>query len=469
VLHRPLKFVFFVLLGILPTVLSAQTTRLPAVLPEDFLPGLREILHSALQQSPQMIARNIDLAAQEANRYQQAASEWPSVSGGFGYIDYHSAISVGKTFASSSASSQGPIYNLNISQPIYHWGALQAATEIAHLQIKISEHQYADGYRQLATTLRSQYLSLIMQQVQVRHGRFALDQAKASFAALQERFKNNAASAGEVDNARLSLDDASLAMDRATEEFTHAKRLLLLMAGLSDLSDDAVPEEIPQPVNLAGSPVELLRDFERDGVNNTPQAQVYNYQIKQSELNYKIAKYRLYPRLDLSLTLSEQYQAQGTELPNGQPGITEKQYFYNDATLSANWSIFDGFATRGAKLAALASKRTNERNLQTYLDQTLEQARYLEHQLEFSVRALALAEERFNGSEASLRQARNNLKLGVGSQADVDQATASFYQWQSIAFNARIDFFSRWSDYLSLLGLDPVLNNLPDYFISHAK
>jgi outer membrane protein TolC len=456
-------------LGILPAALSAQPPPLPAALPEDFLPGLRDILHSVLQQSPQMIAHDIDLATQEANRYQQVAPEWPSISSGFGYIDYHSAVSVGKTFASSSASSQGPIYNLNFTQPVYHWGALRAAADIGDLSVEISERQYADAYRQLATTIRSQYLSLIMQKVQLRNLRFALDQARTSFGVVEARFKSGAATSSDDTNAHLAVDDASLALDRTTEDFAHAKRLLMLMAGLTELSDDSMPEEIPKPVYSAAAPTALLQGFERDGVNKTLQAQIYNYQITQSELNYKIAKYRLYPRLDLAFSLSEQYQAQGVNLPNGQAGFTEKQYFYNDVTLAANWSIFDGFATRGAKLAALASKRANERNLQTYLDQTLEQARYMGRQVEFAARAMALAEERFSFAEGGLQRTKDNLKLGTGSQTDVDQATAIFYQWQAVAFSARIDFFSRWSDYVSLLGLDPVLNNLSAHFISNAK
>jgi outer membrane protein TolC len=467
--YRPLKFIFFAVLGVLPAGLSAQTPPLPAPLPEDLLPGLREILLTAMQQSPQMIARNIEIAAQEANRYQQAGPLWPSVSSGFGYVDYHSAVSVGKTFASSSASSQGPIYNLILTQPIYHWGALQAAADIGHLNVKISERQYADGYRQLATMIRSQYLSLIIQKVQMRNLRFGLDQAKTSLGVMEARFKNGAATSSEETNAQMAVDDASLALDRTAEDYAHAKQLLVLMVGLTELSDDSVPEEIPKPVFAAAASASLLQDFEHDGVNNTFQAQVYNYQIRESELNYKIAKYRLYPRLDLAFSLSEQYQAQGINLPNGQAGIAEKQYFYNDATLSANWNIFDGFATRGAKLAALASKRVYERNLQSYLDQTVEQARYLGRQVEFSARALALTEERFGFAEGNLQNTKANLKLGVGSQVDVDQATGNFYQWQTIAFSARMDFFSHWSDYLSLLNIDPALNNLPAHFNSNAK
>jgi outer membrane protein TolC len=467
--YRPLKFISFVIMGVLPAVLSAQTPPLPAALPEDFLPGLRDILYHAVQQSPQMITHNIDLAAQEANRYQQASAEWPTVNGGFGYIDSRSAVSLGKTFAPAGASSQGPIYNLSVVQPLYHWGALQAAADIAHLQIKASERQYADAYRQLATMIRSQYLALIMGKVQIRNASYALDQAKAVLAVVEERFKNKAATAGEVEGVQLEIDDADLAVDRTTEEFAHAKRLLLLLAGWPELSDNAVPAEIPKPAYATAAPTTLMQDFERDGLDKTFQAQVYDDQIKQGDLNYKIAEYRLYPRLDFVLAVSEQYLAQSITQTDGQPGISEKQYFFDSATLEANWSIFDGFATRGAKLAALASKRTAERNLQTYLDQTLEQARYFERQIGFSARAMTLAEKHFNTSVGFLQQAKDNLKLGVGSQANVDQATASYYQWQVAAFSARIDFFSRWSDYLSLLDIDPVLNNIPAHFLSNAK
>jgi outer membrane protein TolC len=468
--YRPLKFIFFAVLGILPTALDAQPPLLPAVLPEDFLPGLRDILHSAIQQSPQMITHDIDLAAQEANRYQAASSEWPNLNGNIDYLKNTSKVSGTGPNATPSTSSQGFFYSLYLSQPIYHWGALQAATDIAHLQIKISEHQYADGYRQLATTIRSQYLSLIVQKVQVRNARYALDQAKTALAVVDERFKNKAAGGAELNGARLQVDDASLAMDRTAEEFAHAKQLLLLMAGLAELSDDAVPEEIPKPTYPAAASATFMQDFERDGLNKTFLAQVYNYLIKESDLNYKIAKYRLYPRLDLSLGLSEQNQTQVIQSPaTGQTEVIQNPILSDNIVLAANWSIFDGFATRGAKLAALASKRLAERNLENYLDQTLEQARYLERQIGFAARAMALAEQHFADAERALQQGKDNLKLGVGSQADVDQFTANFYQWQATAFSARIDFFSRWSDYVSLLGIDPVLNNLPAHFLTNAK
>ena len=366
-------FALLTALGVWPAVLRAQTPPLPASLPEDFLPGLRDILHSAMQESPQMISRNIDLAAQEANRYQQAAQQWPSLGGTAYYTENRSAVS---SNTAQSTSSEGFFYSLNLNQPIYHWGALQAATDIAHLQIKISERQYADAYRQLAVMLRSEYLALVMQKSQLRNQRFALNQSKAALSRVEERVKHGAAVSNDVTNAQLLVDEASLAVDRLTENFLHAKRLLLLSAGLSDLSDDVVPEEIPKPVYPADTAVTLMQDFTREGVNSTFQAQIYDDEIKKDELSYKIAKYRLYPRLDLQLGASESNETQ--VIGNT---VTQNPVFSNNITVAANWNIFDGLATRGAKLAALASKREDERERETYIDQTLEQARDLKQQM----------------------------------------------------------------------------------------
>jgi len=461
VLPRPLKFIFLAILGVLPVGLSAQTPPLPATLPEDFFPGLREILRSALQQSPQMIMHNLDLAAQEANRYQAAAGQWPSVGGNLNYA-YQQSFLASNTNANNV--SKGFYYGLGLSQPIYHWGALQAMTDIAHLQIKISEHKYADAYGQLATSLRSQYLSLIAQKVQLRNAHLSLDQTKASVAVVEDRFKSAMATSDDLTNAHLQLDDANLSIDRATENFAHSKRVFLLMAGLSELHDDAIPDEIPRPVYSPDTVEALLQNFESAGLHDTFQAQIFDFQIKQSELNYKIAKYRLYPKLDLSMGLSELNQT-----TTGANSISQAGVLSESVALAANWSIFDGLATRGAKLAALTSKRVNERNLQNYLDQTLEQARESERQLVFSARALAIAERRFQFSEEALQRAKDNFKLHTLSQAGMDDATANFYQAQAAIFGARADFLSNWGGYLSLLNVDPVLNNLPTRFFSNAK
>ena len=449
------------MVGILPVVSRAQTPPLPAALPEDFFPGLRAILNQAMKQSPQMIGHDIDLAAQEGNRYQQAAARWPSLSSSIAYAYNQSTVA---SNSAANTSNGGVNFGFTLTQPLYHWGDLQAQTDIAHLQIKISQRQYADAYRQLAATLRSQYLSLIQQKVQLRNSRFALGQVKTSIAAVEERFKAGQATQDEITNAHLQLEETNLAIDRAVEGFAYSKRLFLLTAGLAELDDDSIPDEIPAPVYSPDTTAALLQDFARDGLNRTLTAQMNEYDIEKSDLNYKVARHRLYPRFDMQLGVAEQKQTNASN-----SAISQTNVLSDYIGVGVSWSLFDGFATRGAKLAALANKRKAELKRQNYLDQTLAQARDLEQQVEFSSRALAIAEKRLQMNAESLQRVRDNFKLGLSSQSDVDQATSSFYQWQAAAFGARADFFSRWCDYLSLLGVDPVLNNLPASFIGNVK
>jgi outer membrane protein TolC len=463
VLYRSLKYILLAILGVLPAMLGAQTP-LPATLPEDFFPGLRDILHSALQQSPQMISQNLNLALVEANRYEAAAGQWPSVSGATSFGIGQSTNMIRENALEDSKVLPSYAYTFSIGQPLYHWGALQAATDIAHLQIQISEHQYAQAYGQLAITLRSQYLSLIGQKFQLRNAHLSLDQTKAAVAVVEDRFKSGMATSDDLTNAHLGLDDANLSIDRATENFDHAKRLFLLTAGLSELNDDAIPEEIPKPIYSADIVKALLQDFESAGLHDTFQAKIYDDQIRQNDLNYKIAKYRLYPHLDLALGLGQADQSQ----VNGNK-VSHNQVLNDSIGVGVGWSIFDGFATRGAKLSALTGKRKAEQDRQTYLDQTLEQARESERQLVFSARAMAIAERRFQFSEEALQRAKDNFKLHTLSQAGMDQATASFDQAQAGIFATRADFLSSWSGYLALLNIDPVLNNLSTRFFSHAK
>ncbi|HXA81273.1 MAG TPA: TolC family protein [Opitutaceae bacterium] len=462
--YRPLKYILLAIMGVLPAMLGAQTPPLPATLPEDFFPGLRSILLSALQQSPQMISHNLDLAAQEANRYEAASAQWPSMGAGTGFGVGQSTNTIRENSLERSKVLPSYSYNFSAGQPLYHWGALRAATDIAHLQIQISEHEYAQAYGQLAITLRSEYLSLIAQKLQLRNAHLSLDQTKAAVALVDDRFKSAEATADDVTNAHLGLDDANLSIDRATENFAHAKRVLLLTAGLSELADEAIPDEIPKPIYSADIAEALLQDFESVGLHDTFQAQIFDDQIKESDLNYKIAKYRLYPHVDLALGLGQADQSQ----VSGHT-VSHNQVLNDSAGVGVSWSLFDGFATRGAKLGALTAKRQAERDRQTYLDQTREQARESERQLEFSARAMAIAERRFQFSEEALQRAKDNFKLHTLSQAGMDQATANFYQAQAAIFATRADFLSSWSGYLSLLNVDPVLNNLSTRFFSHAK
>jgi len=167
-------------------------------------------------------------------------------------------------------------------------------------------------------------------------------------------------------------------------------------------------------------------------------------QVRQAELSYKMAKVRLRPMLGLNAYWSQQ--------PTASVGRGYVQQYITQTRnidLIASWSIFDGLATRGAKLSALSSKRGMERSLRTTQAQMLAQVRDLEKQLGFSWRALSLSQQRRDMAEGGLNGTIDYVKRGLLSATDIGAARMGFYQAELALAAARADFLNQWSVYVS--------------------
>lgn len=447
--------------GLLFGVAAMQAESVAGPVAEDIFPQLRPILEQAMTQAPTMIQRNIELAQSEASVYLNAAALWPQLSGGASYSINSSAIAA-RTDVSSRSS--GVYYNLALSQPVFQWGTLKAQADSAKISVRISEKNYAEAYRNLLLTLRSQYLGLIVKKLAVRNAEFSRKVTESTLAATEEKLRSGAISPGEIIAFKLAADEARLILERTQEDLSNALRFFCHIAGCRELTADDIPSEMSQTV-FAADPArsaQLLARFEHDGLEKTYQALSYRYQITQAELTYKIAKFRLYPRFAFSAIVSQSNQTNASV-----DIVTQTGVYSQSVSLTANWNIFDGFATKGAKLSALAQKRTAERQLKTYLESTLDQVKYQAKLAEFAARALTLADTRRNLIEAAVKRAKEEFIRGVGSQASVDGATVAFHQTELTAYSSRADYLSRVAELASLLGEDPLLAKLPGRYTSH--
>lgn len=426
-------------------------------LPEDLLPGLRPILSGALTQSPQSIQRGIELAQAEANRYFTSASLWPSVTGSVQYAITNSQVS---TVDSVSSDTSGLFYGFNVNQPLFQWGALKAQAEVGNLAVKISERQYAEGYRTLVHTLRSQYLSLVSRKTALAYLRTQLARAEATLKVEEDRLATGSLSPGGIIGPRMNATELRLRVDQAEADFGYGRRVFARLAGLPDLPEDVLPAEVPRPVPMASTADALLAGFLRDSAVSTPQGEVYALYIKQADLNYDIAKTRLYPKFSLYAGYSLNNSTSATLDSISQVGVTSFNY-----GVIASWTIFDGFATRGAKRSALATKRTYERQQQNYADTTMDSAQNIHRQLQFSLRGLELAEQRRALAEEAVRTTTEDIRLGSAAQIELDAAIATFHAADLAALNARADYFTRWSEFVSIVGADPAMNNLPARYV----
>jgi outer membrane protein TolC len=457
---------------ILPVVLLFSLTRLSAQdaglagappLPEAVFPALQRILDQAMTQSPQMLQRNIELAQAEAAVYLGRAGMLPNV--GASFSGQSSGAAVDAANASTSRAS-GFFYSIGVSQPIYHWGTLKAQADINKIGLKISEKNYLEAYRTLASSIRSQYLGLITRKIAVRNAEFSLKLAESTLRFEEDKLRAGIIAPGAVVAPKLAVDDARLARDRAREDYQQYLRYLQRLAGVKEIADADVPDSMPKiPCQVDDALTEkLVSRYMHGGAEETPQAWIYRYTIQQADLNYRIAKYRLYPKLNLSLS----YGLSNTTTVSGN-SVTQQGVSSQSASIAAGWSLFDGLATRGAKLSALASKRMGEQQLAAYLDSQRDLIVGQKRQLEFSIRSVTLADIRQELGATAVKTAADDLKAGFGSESTLEWNRMAMYQAELSAANARAEFFSRWADFLSALAVDPALSRLPSRFTRHDQ
>lgn len=436
---------------------SAETTGLAGTLPEDYLPGLKPILERAMKQSPQILLQQIEIARNEARVLEADSERWPQVGGNIRYDS-------NRTAATSSAPSadSGLFYSLNINQAVFHWGAIRHRGEIARIEVAIAEKNYAEAYRVLAVQLRQLYVQLVARNAQLRSERFTLSLRQRELATAKERLAIGSTSAAEIAGRELDLNEGQLLVDRYQAEFDADRRRLSRLAGISpDVPAEEIPTEIPLPRFDQAVSAELLAAMMRDGGKSTFAAEVADLHIKEADLNYRIARVRLLPKFNVGVGHSRESSTTATATQVSQTAITR-----DTIEVRGDWNIFDGWATKGSKREALADKHNWERRRDIDAEAQMDEAQRLERVVGIDARAMQYSEQRRAGAAGQVLLVQEDLKKsGTASQATVNSATRDLYNAEYNAALSRANFLSDWSAFVSLVGDDPALMNLPSRYV----
>lgn len=441
----------------------AQVDGLRAYRLEEVFPQLGPIIEKAMQQSPQMLQKASEITLAEGNYLQARSSLLPRADGLIYYATNTTSVSQG---SSASSKNDGIFYSMSLYQPLFQWGTLKAQTDYSRIAVQLAEKNYAEAYRLLAVSVRQHYLTLIVRKASLKIAADNLRVAQAALDVELERLRSGSISEGEAMGPRLAVDEARLAFERAEHDLGQARRSLSRLSGQPEIKDDEIPSSIPisQEYYGADRAAPQLDFFGAAGVDDTLPLQMLHAQLQQTELNYKIAKFRLFPKLALVGSISQSNTTNATQSSVSQVGVNSQSL-----NVQATWSIFDGFATSGAKMSALASKRSTERQIDAQRRAMLDQARDLEAQLRLGSRAVRLADTRRYLAEDLMKRADENLRRGVGTQKDLDLATASFNSADINAMGQRADLLTRWAEFISLTGGDALLARLPARYSKSNK
>lgn len=430
---------------------------------EEVFPQLNELIEKAMQQSPQMLLRATDVTQAEGVYVQSRANLLPRLDSSVYYSTNKTAVSE-KTDVSSK--SDGLFYSVSVYQPLFQWGTLKAQSDAAKIGVEVAQKNFAEAYRLLAVSVRQQYAALIVRKASRKIAAEGVRVTQAQLDVEEERLRAGRISAGEVMGPRLAVEEAKLAYERADADVAQAKRALSRLTGQPEVDDTAIPDTIPisQEYYGADRAAAQLSFFSATGIEEYLPLQVLQAQVKQANLNYKVAKFRLFPKLAMVGSVSQSNQTNASATSVSQVGVNSQSF-----NVQAIWPLFDGFATSGAKISALASKRSSERQMDVQRRFALDMARDLELQLRYASRAVRLADTRRYLAEDLMKRTEDNLKRGVSTQKEYDNAVAAFNVSDLVAMQQRADLLSRWSEFLSLTGGESALKHVSSRYLKNSK
>lgn len=441
------SLVLALLLGKILTVGSANEG---VVLAENVLPQLEPFLTAAVQQSPTMLNRALDLEIAENNRIQSRAGLLPSLGGYVSYIESRDtrADLAGRLDVTKVA------YNFSINQPVYHWGERLNSLKISEIQASIAKGQYQDGYRALAQNLRNDYMRLIVQKLVVKRGAAYASFTKNQLAKEETRLAQKVISEFQIFPVRLAAEQAQLIYERAQFDLEMAKLSFARLSGLPPLSDNDIPDSIPTITYDAGVYDRLLAGFLSQKELPAIEAVTMRKQMESSALSLANQKTRLRPKLNFVVGISQDEQSYTINVA--------QKYRVNSvfAGLSANWTIFDGFAAQAAVRNDLARARQMKTDYKVLNDRLAQQAQTNVRLINFSARNMAITDRALISSEGNLKTKQEDFGRGVSSEDEVSLARITLYDAQISAGNGRCDFLNRTGDFLGTIMADPVLEKV---------
>lgn len=447
----------------MPFLVASLWATAPAVnelpLPERVFPQLDGILKSAVQQSPRMLNRALDLEIAENSRIEARSNLLPSLSASYSFYkssDRNQYVNNPQSTNSNSYVVTKTPYSLSLSQPLFFWGERRNNARVGEIQQMIAQGQYRDAYRALTQELRGNYMRLIVQKLAVKRARFNVEFASTRLKQEEERLVKKVISEAEIFNVRLNAEQAQIALERAEFDYENAKTSFARLAGLGAMADEAIPESIPVAAYTAGSFDQLLAGFLAQKDPPTTEASALRHQLEIANLTYANQKTRLRPKVSASFGLSqdEQNNFYGTGVRYSLTSLY--------GGVSVNWTIFDGFASGAAVRSSLARRRQMEYDYRQLTERLALDAQSQVKQINFSARNMSITDRFLTSGEGNLRSVQDEFRRGVKSDTDVSLAQLYLEDTEINASNARIDYLLKIGDFLGTIMEDPILANVTE-------
>lgn len=420
-------------------------------LPEKIFPILVPILENAARQGPQALRARIDEQMAEEMILVARSRRLPSIGGGGTF----SIAQEKRLDRPDLAAAEKLTYNFGLTQPIYHWGSLRAGHEVGKISERIAENNYAEACRLLLIEVRTLYLRMVVARADVERTRNLMRLAREDLTTAESRIQSGALAPGEIHGIRFRVLDAEIGFEKSEEEFRFAKATLERLAGIAPLADADVPSIVPNVPFDPTSIASLLESYVgRDGAESDFRAVALKLQWEQEKLNEQITAKNLWPKLNF-VTGTTQDEVSYTGSPSDR-GQIRSLY----AGVNLTWNVFDGFSTKGYRRASLLRQRQLEGDRKARMREQVDRARNLAKMLELAARQTAVSESRLSQLDGLVAHQEKEVALGNLARRDAEGWVMTRDETLLRTMALRIEYLSRLTEFLSIIGRDPVLQQI---------
>jgi len=420
-------------------------------LPEDYFPELQSILDDAFRASPRMLLARLDLDAAAGDLTQARAGLYPSVRSTSRFLGTSDI----RRDQPGTALATKTFYDVSLSQPLFHWGERRNNARIGAIRAAIAERNYTEGYRLIAREIRQGYLSLISLKSQLVGSRFAREQAEAALRAAEERVEAGVTTRGDLFGPQIALARAQLGEASAESALAAAREQFEVLTGVAAPTEAELPEELLQIEPDTASNNSLLAEFLSEPEPSAPALERLEKEAEVARLTYKNQKMRLRPKFNFVLGITQNEESY--TLNSAQRyGVTSRY-----VGIQVDWSIFDGWATRGAVRSSLARLRGAEARYAQAQSAASRQARAAARSLDLAQRQMQINDRLLGSSRDYLRIREEDFAAGRVTRDALDQAQAGYYSARSSANTARLNYLMAQVELLTKLDRDPLLERLP--------
>jgi outer membrane protein TolC len=416
-------------------------------LPERNLPELDALLKEALVSAPTVLIRRWEAEQSAQNARVSRSPMLPNA---------RASVSAGMILEQrddggrkSDRTVEAVLYNVGVSQPVFHWGALSKNYQVAKLTHAISERNVDETRRLLAVDLRRRYFDWVIASGSVTLARKNLDELNRQLAYAKKQVEEGFAASTASGLIVTQITTAEINLQRLENDRDILARNLARLIGVTVDKLPKMVNELPKPPEIDG----LVKALSVDAPGESSvRLQNAEDSVRMETLRYQVEKTRLKPKLGMSFSVGQDNRNPDNNALGPKALVTSWNAF---ATI--DWQLFDGFAAKASQRASLARLRSYEQDLEVLAKQETDERRADVSKLQLSWRNLQQAEILFSGAQAGVNAADKDVAAGWVPASEADLLRQSADAALQAVNVARADFYTTLATYFSNRGIDPAL------------